>query len=214
DLDVIHYTVVATNDGNTTLSNVTVTDAQVSNLSCSPSNPVASLAPGSSLTCSASHTIVQADVDAGSFFNQACVDDGAGGAAKACDDVTTPGSQNPPLAINKTATKTGVSKTGDVMPYNIVASNDVHVTMHGVTVTDPNAAALSFTPTNGSDLSPCATLSLHDALPILQADVDAGSFFNQACVDDGAGGAAKACDDVTTPGSQNPAITIDKTSTT
>src|SRR5206468_206010 len=34
--DVIHYTIVATNDGNTTLAAVTVTDPNASNLSCTP----------------------------------------------------------------------------------------------------------------------------------------------------------------------------------
>ena len=43
------------------------------------------------MTCTASHTITQADIDAGSFYNQACVDDGANGAAQACDDVTHAG---------------------------------------------------------------------------------------------------------------------------
>src|SRR5262249_32297423 len=82
--DVIHYQIQATNTGNVTLTNVTVSDPQVTNLSCQPGNPVASLAPGASITCSASHTIVQADLDAGHFFNQACVDDGAGGATQKC----------------------------------------------------------------------------------------------------------------------------------
>src|SRR5204862_5063613 len=117
--------------------------------------------------------------DAGSFFNQACVDDGAGGAAKACADVTTPGSQNPHLAITKVATETGFSKAGDVIHYNIVATNDGNVTLHGVTVTDPNAAALSCTPTNGSDLAPGASLTCSASHTIVQADVDAGSFLDR-----------------------------------
>jgi uncharacterized repeat protein (TIGR01451 family) len=90
--DVIHYTITATNTGNVTLHNVVVTDSQVSDLSCDPSTPV-DLAPGDSIDCTASHTITQADLDAGSFYNQACVDDGQGGAASQCADVTTPGFQ-------------------------------------------------------------------------------------------------------------------------
>ena len=95
---------MATNNGNTTLAAVTVTDAQVSDLGCTPANG-SSLAPGASMTCTASHTITQADIDAGSFYNQACVDDGADGAAQACDDVTTPGAKNPSLTITKVATE-------------------------------------------------------------------------------------------------------------
>ncbi len=36
--DVIHYTIEATNDGNTTLAAVTVTDLTVSDLDCTPAN--------------------------------------------------------------------------------------------------------------------------------------------------------------------------------
>src|SRR6185295_10007998 len=87
--DVIHYTIVATNDGNVTLHNVTVTDPNATGLSCTPATPAAALAPGASMNCTASHTVVLADLDAGHYYNQACVDDGAGGAASTCDDVTT-----------------------------------------------------------------------------------------------------------------------------
>ena len=72
---------MATNDGNVDAHNVTVTDAERQQPGLHADDPVASLAPGGTITCTASHTITQADIDAGSFFNQACVDDGAGGAA-------------------------------------------------------------------------------------------------------------------------------------
>jgi uncharacterized repeat protein (TIGR01451 family) len=198
--DVIHYTITATNDGNVTLSNVDVTDSQVSDLACTPTTPVSSLAPGSSISCTASHTITQADLDAGSFYNQACVDDGTGGAAQACDDVTTPGTQTPHLSITKVATETGFSKVGDVIHYTITATNDGNVTLSNVDVTDSQVSDLACTPTTPvSSLAPGSSISCTASHTITQADLDAGSFYNQACVDDGTGGAAQACDDVTTP---------------
>src|SRR5262249_15127411 len=72
--DVIHYTIVATNTGQTTLTNVTVSDPKVSGLSCSPANG-SSLAPGASMSCTATHTIVQAHLDAGHYATTAAVDD-------------------------------------------------------------------------------------------------------------------------------------------
>ncbi len=104
--DVITYTIVVTNTGNTDLVNVNVTDVQAPNLDCNPDalgNQTSgfTIPVGGSLTCSASHTIVQADLDAGSFFNQACADDGSGdgdtGADAKCDDVTTPGKSQPTI---------------------------------------------------------------------------------------------------------------------
>jgi uncharacterized repeat protein (TIGR01451 family) len=87
--DVINYTIVATNTGNVTLHGVVVTDPKVLDLVCVPPTPV-DLAPGDSITCSASHTIVQADLDARHFLNTACVDDNDGPAAEACDDADVP----------------------------------------------------------------------------------------------------------------------------
>ena len=208
--DVIHYTITATNDGNTTLAAVTITDANATLGTCTPANG-SPLAPGESITCSASHTITQADIDAGSYFNQACVDDGAGGAAQACDDVTTPGSQNPHLTISKVATESGFSTVGDVIHYTIVATNDGNTTLAAVTITDANATLGTCTPANGSPLAPGGTITCSASHTITQADIDAGSYFNQACVDDGAGGAAQACDDVTTPGEQSAVLTLTKT---
>jgi uncharacterized repeat protein (TIGR01451 family) len=210
--DVIHYTIVATNDGNVTLASVTVTDPQVSDLSCTPANG-SSLAPGAAMNCTASHTITQADLDAGSFYNQACVDDGPKGAPEDCDDVRTPSNQGPALAIDKTAKESGYDAVGDVIHYDIVATNVGNVTLASVTVTDPNASGLSCTPANGSSLAPGVSMTCTASHTVTQADIDAGSFYNQACVDDGAGGAGSQCDDVTTPAVQNPKLAITKVAT-
>ena len=112
--DVIHYTIVATNDGNMTLHNVTVSDPNAATSSCTPANR-SSLAPGASMNCTATHTVTQADLDAGHYFNTACVDDGAGGAAQACDDEDVPAVQSPHLAITKAATETSYDTVGDVI---------------------------------------------------------------------------------------------------
>ena len=80
--EVIHYTIVATNVGNMTLDGVTVTDPSVSRPELYAGERVADLAPGASMTCTATHTVTQADLDAGHYANTACVDDGAGGAAQ------------------------------------------------------------------------------------------------------------------------------------
>src|SRR5207249_1706560 len=72
---VVTYTLTATNNGNATLHNVTVTDSPaLANFSCSPAVPVASLAPAGTITCTGTHTISQGDLDAGSFLNTACTD--------------------------------------------------------------------------------------------------------------------------------------------
>jgi uncharacterized repeat protein (TIGR01451 family) len=202
---VIRYTIVATNDGNVALASVTVSDPKVSNLSCTPANG-SSLAPGAAMSCTAAHTIVQADLDAGHYANQACVDDGTGGAAQACDSEDVPGTQNPQLTVVKLddAEKFDV---GDVISYTIKVTNTGNVTLHNVTVTDPNASNLVCSPTIPvTDLAPLAEINCTASHTATLADLQAGSYVNEACADDGAGGAAKACDDVTTPGKAIPGV--------
>jgi hypothetical protein len=86
---VLHYTITVTNDGNITLANVTVTDPNASGLSCTPPNG-STLAPGAQMSCTASHAIVQADLDAGHYANQACVSSTTSGANSPCSSVDTP----------------------------------------------------------------------------------------------------------------------------
>ena len=189
--DVIHYTIVATNDGNVTLHNVTVTDPNVSNLSCTPATPVADLAPGASITCTATHTVTQADIDAGHYANTACVDDGPAGRRRRVTARTCRPCKNPHLSITKVATEANYNAVGDVIHYTIVATNDGNVTLHNVTVTDPNVAGLTCTPaTPVANLAPGASINCTATHTVTQADLDAGHYANTACVDDGPAGAA------------------------
>jgi len=69
--NTLTYTFKVTNNGTVTLTNVMVTDPG----STVTGGPLASLAPGAtnSTTFKASHTVIQADIDAGSFTNTATV---------------------------------------------------------------------------------------------------------------------------------------------
>ncbi len=74
--DVINYTITATNAGNVTLTNVTVSDPDLEPpaLDCTPALPVAELVPGESVVCAGSYAITQQDLDNGSFTNTATAD--------------------------------------------------------------------------------------------------------------------------------------------
>ena len=64
----IDYTFLVTNTGNVTITGVAVDDAQ---LDAAAVCPVTTLAPGASTTCTGTHTITQAEVDAGTVDNSA-----------------------------------------------------------------------------------------------------------------------------------------------
>ncbi len=86
----IAYTFLVTNTGNVTLTGVTVADPLVGAVSC----PVTTLAPGASTTCTASYTLTQADVDAGTVDNSAT----ASGTPPTGADVTATDTTSTPIA--------------------------------------------------------------------------------------------------------------------
>ena len=165
------------------------------------------------MSCTATHTVTQADLDAGHYANTACVDDGAGGAAQQCATKDVPAVQGPTLSITKVATETSFNAVGQVMHYTIVATNVGNTTLAAVTVTDPGVSGLTCTPANGSSLAPGASMSCTATHTVTQADIDAGHYANTACVDDGAGGAAQQCATKDVPAVQGPTLSITKVAT-
>ena len=73
--DTLTYTFVASNSGDTPLTNVTIVDPLpgLSALSCTPTQP-ATLAVGGSMTCTATYVVTAADVTAGVINNTATAD--------------------------------------------------------------------------------------------------------------------------------------------
>ena len=134
--NILHYTIVATNDGGADLAAVTVSDSLVSDLSCAPGNGSA-LAKGASMTCTATHTVTQADLDAKHWTNTACVDDGAAGAAEVCASTYTP---LVGLTLVKTASPTTYSAASQVINYSYLLTNSGGAILSGpFTVTDDKA---------------------------------------------------------------------------
>ena len=86
----IDYTFLVTNTGNVTITGIVVNDAQ---LDAAAVCPVTTLAPGASTTCTGTHTITQAEVDAGTVDNSATATGtppGGGTTTSAPDTTTTP----------------------------------------------------------------------------------------------------------------------------
>ena len=131
---------------------MTVTDAVATLGTCTPANG-SSLAPGASITCAATHTVSQADVDAGHYLNTACVDDGQGGAAQACANKDIPGSQTPHIALVKTNNADGtLPPSGADVTYTYVVTNDGNVSLTNVNLTDDKCAV--GTSHSGDDTDP------------------------------------------------------------
>jgi uncharacterized repeat protein (TIGR01451 family) len=174
--DVINYSLTVTNDGDVTLTNVSISDAKLT-LTC---NQPVTLAPGDSLTCTGRYTITQADLDAGLVQNTATAsgtDPDGQPITSPSVSVTVPANQNSHLSLTKTANPTVFQQLGDVINYTLVVTNDGNVTLSNVNIND---ATISLTCNQPVDLPPGGSLNCTGSYTITQADLDAGFVKNTA----------------------------------
>ena len=169
--DVINYSYLVKNTGNSVFTGpVTVTDDKVS-VVC----PSGDLAPSTTMTCSASYIITQADITSGSVTNTAFAS--ADGKTSDTDEVTVLVNLMPSLSLVKTATPLTYGNVGDVILYDYLVKNTGNVTFAGpVTVTDDKVPVSC--PSGG--LAPDATMTCSASYTITQADLDSGSVTNTA----------------------------------
>src|SRR2546426_70311 len=137
---------------------------------------------GKSITCTGTHKITQADIDAGKIADTACVS--ATGAKEACAPAEVTAEQKPHLKITKEASPTTYSKVGEVISYTIVATNTGNVTLSNVSVEDkPSLEGFKCSPTIPTTLAPGKSITCTGTHTITQADIDAGKvefFFNDS----------------------------------
>ncbi|MDN3725559.1 hypothetical protein QRD02_14330, partial [Aequorivita sp. SDUM287046] len=151
---VVGYAFRVKNTGNVTLTNVMVTDL-VGGVTVS-GGPIASLAPGAedTTTFTATYTITQADIDAGTFSNSAEVvgtppsgpnvtDTSDNNNYTENDPTIITICQSPALAIVKTGIFNDVDGNQcadagiDTITYTFTVTNEGNVSLSGITVTDP-----------------------------------------------------------------------------
>ncbi|NAS29680.1 T9SS type B sorting domain-containing protein [Flavobacteriaceae bacterium R38] len=219
--DTIGYTFTVTNTGNVTLSNITIDDPGVINAG----GPI-TLAPGASdnTTFTGTYTILQADIDAGSFSNTATVnaEDPLGGSvsslsddpddpADATDDdgdgnpddpTVTVLPQEPGIVVLKVDTfndENGnrIINVGETISYAFTVTNTGNVTLSNITIDDPGIVNAG---SSIASLAPGASdnTTFTGTYFILQSDIDAGSFSNTATVngeDPNGGGISSLSDD-------------------
>jgi uncharacterized repeat protein (TIGR01451 family) len=223
----ITYTMTATNTGNVTLTGVAITEGSftgagaLSGLTCTPTQP-ATLAPGQSLACTASYTVTQADVDAGSVANTADVSATAptGPAVTDTDRVQVPGASNPALTLDKSASLTsdadgdGLGDAGDVITYTFKVTNTGNKTVFSLDVSDPRIGAVSCPV---ATLAPGESTTCAATYTVTQADVDAGGALVNTATASGTtpGGSTvdSPVDSVTSPLDNQSGLTVVKDST-
>ena len=170
----IDYQIVVANTGNETLTNETVTDPTNGGTLASG----LTLAVGASQTYTVSHTVTQAEIDAGTAVaNTATVTTTQ--TTPQSSMVTTGVTQTPNVSIVKSvASVNGVAgdanatAAGQVIAYKVVVTNTGNETLTNVVVKDPT---LGTTLGTLASLAPGASQTYTTSQAVTQAQIDAGA---------------------------------------
>jgi hypothetical protein len=175
---VISYTYVLTNSGTIDLTDpFTVADDHATE-DCSAAP--ASLSPGSSLTCTGTYSITQADLDAGQVTNLAVASSFETTSEQVGTTVTA--IQNPALALVKTPSQPIVQNQGTQVTYTYSLTNSGNVTLsapYSISDNKINSGQLNCSGA-ASPLAPGTTTTCTGTYVISGADVANGSVTNFA----------------------------------
>ena len=174
----IPYRYTVSNTGTVTLHGIGVSDDH--QVGAGVSCPSSSLMPGASVDCTASYTVTQADVDAGSVAVSAKalgVDPRAGLVSSTPSGVTVTGTPTLSMALVATSLSPRFTAAGDVLARTYLVTNTGSGTLHGLSVTDDHAATVTCPQ---STLAPGGAMVCTSASSVTQADVDAGSLTSTA----------------------------------
>ncbi|QTF72461.1 DUF7507 domain-containing protein [Arthrobacter woluwensis] len=191
--ETVTYSFVVTNTGNVTLKDVKVAEGEftgsgkLSAISCPEGAKV--LAPGESVTCTATYQVTQADVDRGSIENSATATGTPPGDAPPVtsppSEVKLPQDPKPGISLLKSASPEKGGKAGDVITYSFTVTNTGNVTLKGVTVDEGDFSGSGKMsaiqcPEAAASVLPGQKVTCTATYTLTQADVDRGSVTNSA----------------------------------
>jgi len=215
--NTIAYSFTATNTGDVRLTSVSIAD-ELEGLSDvvygAWPDAVGALAPGQSVTASATYTVTQADRDAGAVDNTATTTGTppTGPAVTDDDDFTQPLGSTPAITLEKTGTL-----TGNTIAYTFTATNTGTVTLTAISISDQLDGLSDITygtwPASAGVLAPGQSVTATANYTVTQSDRDAGTVDNTATTSGTppTGPAVTDEDDFDQPLDGIPAITLVKT---
>jgi gliding motility-associated-like protein/uncharacterized repeat protein (TIGR01451 family) len=185
--ELVHYTIEVVNTGNVSVSGVIVTDPGADSGSIrfvsGDTNGNNLLDPLETWTFTATHTLTQDNLDAGSYTNTATANGNAPSdtMTPATGSATVPALQLPELEIVKSTNAVDYVHAGEVITYTLTITNTGNVTITGITVSDPNATTITCTGAPYT-LRPGQTATCTATHLVTLADVLAGEISNTATV--------------------------------
>ena len=216
----VSYSYLVTNTGNVALTGIAlVDDNDNNNMSC----PATSLAVGASMTCSATHTFTQAELDAngsptaasGNLSNT--VTASSNEALDATDSLDIPITQNASMTVAKSSSTTNLSAPGTVS-YSYLVTNTGNVALTGIALVDDNDNNNMSCP--ATSLAVGASMTCSATHTFTQAELDANGSPTAASgnlsntVTASSNEALDATDSLDIPITQNASMTVAKSSLT
>ena len=212
--DTLSYTVTLTNTGDVVLTNVVVSDPQLT----PGSTTCASIAIGGTCVLSGTHVISAAEAQAGEVVNTANATSTEVPGPTNSNTVTTPVVQVPALTLSKsTATLTtdadasGDITEGDTLSYTVTLTNTGDVVLTNVVVSDPQLTPGSTTCASVAIGGTCVLSGTH---VVTAGEAQAGEVVNTASATSTEVPGPTASNTITTPVVQVPALTLSKSAAT
>lgn len=189
--DTVEYTFTATNTGNVTLHDVDLEDVSLPGLSPLTlgawPDAAGVLAPGETITATASYVLVQADIELGYVDNLATTEGTApsGRVVDDEDDARVDTLQTPEIVLDKSAALAPghEGRVGETVEYGFVVRNSGNVTLTQVEIVDllEGLSEIVYTwPSAVGVLAPGEEVRAAATYVVTQEDVDAGVIHNAA----------------------------------
>lgn len=215
------YSFKISNTGNIAINDIAIDDNLhgLSNISIDWKGHDRSLLAGSSVTGTATYTVTQEDVDAGTVKNTATVTgtDSHGGSLTASSSASTGIERNAAIKTVKTADKTSITgdaaRPGTEIRYTVKVTNTGNVTLRNITC-DDSMKGIGRIALDRTQLAPGETATGTASHAITQSDIDSGIVTNTASSSADAPDASKAVSGestVSTGIERTPRLTLAKT---
>jgi len=202
--DILSYTFSVENTGAAPLAGpVTIDDNLTTDESCpavsTVGNADGNLDPGETIVCTASHTVTEGDLVAGSVQN--CATASADGTDSNEDCETLNAELAPGLNINKTGSfqdesGDGSAQAGETVFYTLTVTNTGNLTLTNILVSDPLVSPVTCLSGNPiPSLAPDAQEVCTGSYAVTQDDINSGSVFNLASACGAPPGGGELCDE-------------------
>ncbi|MEU7798956.1 choice-of-anchor A family protein [Micromonospora arborensis] len=231
----VEISFVVANTGGFTLTDITVTDVEAPPAPSTNLGPITctrtTLLPSAVTRCTATHTVTQSDLDAGSISSSAIAQgnpaDGAPPVLSPPSTLTITDSVRPPaIVLVKQALSTTFSSVGQLADYGFMVVNTGGIRVYGIRITDVQAPPSSNAnlgriecPEFIDSIAPGETLYCRAAYRVTQADLDNDEVTNTATARAYRADTNTSVDSLpstatTRAADLTPAITVVKSSTT